>query len=363
MKKYIRLTLAAALLSSGIATAGAQSLPPYMAPISGRTASAPSDTATKDMLALNAGMFELYDSAARVFQRNILSKHPVILGLFSGSGGRLILYRPGQPPLDAPQVPIVYQLLKSVGHSTMALAQIVGPYVDNADDKSWRGAMRAYRSRMQSALDGLDLTPMEPDWRDNNRTILQNNIAFMDDCLAAGVIPFAKLEAFGKKQAPYLAKNVAWAAQTQVKHWMTVLADWKQQLGGDWDKTYAASNTIYVARQNNVIFSVLAQFFGPEAMNDRLLLIETISFTTTPDDMLQSLTRIIADRSVGSLFFGNYHLMDYELMGGDARSAIIAETSKRGMAPFLPPAVPFGSKQWPTLVTPGPGPASIADLK
>ena len=48
------------------------------------------------------------------------------------------------------------------------------------------------------------------------------------------------------------------------------------------------------------------------------MLIETISFTTTPDDMLTSLTRIIADRSVGALFFGNYYLMDYELMGGDA---------------------------------------------
>jgi hypothetical protein len=36
-------------------------------------------------------------------------------------------------------------------------------------------------------------------------------------------------------------------------------------------------------------------------------LIETISFTTTPADMLESLTRIIADRSVGALFFGNYH--------------------------------------------------------
>jgi hypothetical protein len=143
---------------------------------------------------------------------------------------------------------------------------------------------------------------------------------------------------------------------------MTVLAGWKTMLGADWEKTYAASNTIYVARQNNVLFSVLAQFFGPEAINDRLLLIETISFTTTPADMLESLTRIIADRSVGSLFFGNYHLMDYELMGGDARAAIIAETGKRGMTPFLPPAVPFGSHQWPTLVTPGPGPASIADL-
>ncbi len=68
---------------------------------------------------------------------------------------------------------------------------------------------------------------------------------------------------------------------------MTVISDWKSMLGADWDKTYAASNTIYVARQNNVLFSVLAQFFGPDAINDRLLLIETVSFTTTPADMLE----------------------------------------------------------------------------
>ncbi|TYL82372.1 hypothetical protein [Bradyrhizobium cytisi] len=362
MKTRFGLAMAAALMLGGGA-AIAQTLPDYMAPISGKTNAAPGDIATRDVLALNTAMFELYGDAAKVFQKNILDKHPVILGLFSGAGGRLILYRPGQPPLDAPQVPVVYQLLKSVGHSTMALAEVVGPYVDNPDNKSWRGAMLAFRSRMQSALDSLDATPMQADWRDNNRIILKNNIAFMDECLARGVIPFSKLEAFGKQQAPFLARNVAWAAQTQVAHWMGVLADWKTQLGPDWEKTYAASNTIYVTRQNNVIFSVLAQFFGPDAINTRLLLIETVSFTTTPADMLESLTRIIADRSVGALFFGNYHLMDYELMGGDGRAAIVAETAKRGMTPFLPPLVPFGSRQWPTLVTPGPGPATIADLK
>src|SRR5262245_12883547 len=58
-----------------------------------------------------------------------------------------------------------------------------------------------------------------------------------------------------------LKKNIAWAAQTQVGHWMNVIAGWKQMLGADWDKTYAARNTIYVARQNNILFSVLAQFF------------------------------------------------------------------------------------------------------
>jgi hypothetical protein len=93
------------------------------------------------------------------------------------------------------------------------------------------------------------------------------------------------------------------------------------------------------------------------------MLIETISFTSTPEDMLTSLTRIIADHSVGALFFGNYYLRDYELMGGNARAAIIAEDEKRGMKPFLPPAVPFGSQQWPTLIMPGPGPTSLADTQ
>ena len=245
----------------------------------------------------------------------------------------------------------------------MALAEVVAPFVDNPSNQSWRSAMASYRSRMQAALANLDSADLPADWRANNRTILSNNIAFMDACAAKGGFSQTDLDAFGKLQAPFLAKDVSWAAHVQVAHWMDVIGGWKAMLGADWDNTYAASNTIYVARQNNVLFSVLAQFFGPEAINDRLLLIETVSFTTTPQDMLEGLTRIISDRSVGSIFFGNYHLMDYELMGGDARNAIIEESAKLGRKPFLPPAVPFGSHQWPTLITPGPGPASIADLK
>src|SRR6266852_4095932 len=230
LKRYAYATVASIVLATLGTAAKSQSLPPFMAPIAGRTASSPADTATKNVLALNTGMFELYGDAAKIFKRNILSKHPVILGLFSGAGGRFILYRPGMAPLEAPSVPVVYQLLKSVGHSTLALTQVVGPYLDNPADQSWRGPMLAYHSRMKSALDGLNATPMPPEWRDNNRTILQNNIAFMDDCLAKGVISFAALQEYSKKQGPYLKRDVAWAAQTQVAHWMSVLGDWKKTL-------------------------------------------------------------------------------------------------------------------------------------
>src|SRR5262245_35080969 len=85
--------LAATLALAG-STAPAQELPSYMAPIAGRPTSTPVETATKNVLALNSAMFDLYDNAAAVFRTNILSKHPVILGLFSGAGGRFILYRP-----------------------------------------------------------------------------------------------------------------------------------------------------------------------------------------------------------------------------------------------------------------------------
>jgi hypothetical protein len=253
-KVHVCAVLISVLLAS--AAARSEDLPSYMEPIAGRTASSAAAIATKNVLALNTSMFQLYADAGAVFRKNLMASHPVILALFSGAGGRFILYRPGMAPLEAPSVPIAYQLLKSVGHRTMALAEIVMPYLDNASDPSWRGSLLAYRSQMQSALDGLSATDMPADWQANSRIVLQNNIACMDDCASKGVISAAALQEFASRQAPVLKKNIAWAAQTQVGHWMDVLADWNKQLGNAWDMTYAASNTIYVARQNNILFSV-----------------------------------------------------------------------------------------------------------
>jgi hypothetical protein len=365
-KRVARVAIGVIAASLVVGPASAQSpagLPDYLAGISGTTPPSPADLATKNVLQLNTSMFSLYENAGMTFRNNLLAKHPVILALFSGAGGRMILYRPGKPPMDAPSVPRAYQVQKSLGHSVMAISEVVMPYLNNAADKTWVAPMRAYLAEMKSALEGIDSADMDAAWKPNSRAILENNIAFMEDCLAKDVISMDALQAFARKQVPFLKHAINWAASTQVKHWMAVLDEWKGSLGSDWDKTYAASNTIYVARQNNVLFSVLAQYFGPDAINDRLMLIETVSFTTTPEDMLVSLVRIISDRSVGSLFFNQYHLMDYELMGGDARKTIVSEMERRGKKPFLPPAVPFGSHQWPALITPGPGATSLDDVK
>src|SRR6201993_1693955 len=169
----IMVASACALLSSFVPGSGssarAAELPAYLQGIFGTSTSSAAEVATKNILQLNTSMFDLYSEAGLTFRKNILARHPVILGLFSGAGGRFILYRPGVASLDAPSVPIVYQLLKSVGNSTMALSEVVMPYLDNPDNQAWRGPLLAYRSRMQSALDGLDATEMQEDWRGKKR--------------------------------------------------------------------------------------------------------------------------------------------------------------------------------------------------
>ena len=83
--------------------ARASDLPGYFKEIVRPETATPADVSVKNVLQLNKSMFELYGDAAQIFQRNFLSNHPVILGLFSGAGGRFILYRPGQAPLELHQ--------------------------------------------------------------------------------------------------------------------------------------------------------------------------------------------------------------------------------------------------------------------
>ena len=277
----------------------------------------------------------------------------------------MILYRPGHAPEVAEPVPIVYQLAKSVGHSTHGHLSDRGPVPgESGGDQSWRGPLQVYRTQNQTALDSLAALDISEDDRAVLRAILERNLAFMDECLSKGTYTYEGLEKFIRGCTPHAVKTIGIASTAQVGHWMKVVEGWKTMLGKDWERTYAVSNTLYVTRQNNILFTVLVQFMGTEAMGDRLLLIETPEFTTTPEKMLEVLTRIVADRGIGMVFFKDYFLMDVELLGGGGRKAIEREMTKRGMTPLLPPLAPFRSNDWPwkTDPTKGQGPATLEEV-
>ena len=348
--------------------AGAADVPAFMKEVVVETGPppTPAHTAFDEVYSLNDNMFTIYESALTKYKRHIRERVPLILALFSGKGGQFILYRPGQEPIEAPSPPAVYQVAKSVGHTAMATYQLVAPTMsDAATDRSWVGPMKAYRGRIQVALDSLGALDIAPAERDLFRSVLTRIAAFQDTCLKNGTYTYPEVESWDRGLKPQLAELIALASGVQVGHWFKVLDGWKQMLGSDWERTYAVSNALYVARQNNILFSVLVQFMGEKAINDRLLLIETTDFTTTPATMLDVFARIISDRALGQVFFGDYRLMDAELLGGGGRKAIEAEMAKRNMKAILPTLAPYNSTQWPwrTDAKSGTGPATMEDVR
>jgi hypothetical protein len=339
-------------------------IPDFMRPVVDDKPTSARVVAEHAVLALNTSMMGLYDTSLETFKQNMRDQVPIIVALFSGQGGQMILYRPGKAPEVAPPVPIVYQLAKSVGHSTMAIYEVVSPYLsDPRANQMWRAPLEMYRTQNQSALAVIGALDIADDDREIMRTILQRNIAFMDQCLAKGSYTYEDVEEYIRGTTPLSVKTIGIASGAQVAHWMAVVEGWRNELGKDWEGLYAVNNTMYVTRQNNILYSVLVQFMGTETMGDRLLLVETAEFETTPEKLLDVLGRIVADRSLGMVFFRDFFAMDVELLGGGGRAAIEREMAKRGKEAQLPSLAPFRSTDWPwkTDPTKGTGPAQLED--
>jgi hypothetical protein len=365
--KFALLVAAVAFFVCGLPSIAADDTPDFLKEIVLKAAPpAPKEQrAGLAVYQLNNSMFNIYDNSLDIYQKNIRARVPLIMALFSGKGGRFILYRPGQEPLEAPSVPPIYQAAKSVGHCAMATYACVAPYIANSkEDHAWMPLMKSYRTEVQTAKDAIVDLAIKPEEQALLQDTLRQVLAFMDTCLKNGGYTYNDVEAYARGVEPNLEKLIAVASSNQVGHWFQVLTEWKKLLGDDWNHTYALANSIYVARQNNILFSVLVQFFGEKAINDRLLLLETTDFQTTPELMMQAFARIVSDRALGKVFFNNDRLMDYELLGFGGRAAIEKEMAKLGKKAVLPPLVPFNSTEWPWKIDPksGTGPKSFDDL-
>lgn len=330
---FLKTALFFLLFSCSGIVFGASYVPDYMKPFTENEEKPVSKEkiALEQLYSLNTEMFSIYDKSLAIFQKNFLDRCNLIMGLFSGEGGRFFLYRAGQPPLQAEPPPSLYRVAKSVGHSAMATFDLLAPYTsDPSADLIWLTTLKSFRSQIQTAIGALDEIDIKKEDRDLLRNVLKQIAVFMDTCIQNRTYTYEELQTYARTIKPDLAKLIDMATRVQVGHWWSVLERWKQMLGKEWDQTYGLSNSIYVARQNNILFSVLVQFFGEKAINDRLILLETTDFTTTPEKMLEAFTRIVSDRMIGEIFFKNIHLMDYELLGGSARRAIEAEAAKKG---------------------------------
>src|SRR5260370_16582808 len=155
--------IAALSLSYQSSISFADEVPGYMEGFIGNSVAMTRAQADQEnVLALDHAMMRIYEEALTTFQKNFLTQHPVVMALFTNGGGRLILYRPGKEPLDAPPVPIRYQLYKSVGHSSLATFELAASHLKTVEDQSWKGKMVAFLAANQPPLTSIHTLHISP---------------------------------------------------------------------------------------------------------------------------------------------------------------------------------------------------------
>ena len=215
---FVRIgCIAFALCSGPAAIQGADDVPQFMRNvIASRAISGPKDVAIRDALALDDQMQAIYSSSLQTYKKNLLATSPVILGLFSNQGGEFYLYMPGKPVIEAPRVPVGYEICKSCGHSAMAVYQLTAPYLDNPADQAWRTPMAQYLALQEATLAGFDNIDIAEDAKNSAKTLLTYNIAFMKECLKNGAFTAKGLREYIGGQREAIAGVVEYAARAGV---------------------------------------------------------------------------------------------------------------------------------------------------
>lgn len=278
------------------------------------------EQAARRLFALDDKMRENYAVTQRMVGE---MQSPVIYALFNGVGGKYILRRHGRQTAVEP-VPEVYQQMKSVSHTLVGIYEIVSPYFRQPELQSWRPKLVEFNRMLKDGLATLGQVGMPPDVEEHCRAILEGGIKFTDKILQTGTYTAEDYSTYAKSVWPAVAANVHLAGKLQVDHFEALIKKWRKEMGEEeWSRLYAVVGTAWAMRRENVHFQILAQMMGRDAVNDRLIMAESIP-DVTEDQLIMLLGRIINDRGLALLVFGKEFRMDVELMGEAAR----AETRK-----------------------------------
>lgn len=248
---------------------------------------------------------------------------PTIIVQFSPDGGIYTLRRNQQNTTVHP-VPELYAILRSISHTSVGLFEIVYPAFSKKAQKTWLSKLNEYNKELKLALKAIDVINIPIQAKKTSREILMAGIYFSNKVLKNSVVTQQDFIAYSTPIRSAINYQVQLASKIQVDSIEALLQKWQKEMGKEeWKRLYAVVNYTWGLRRENVHFQILAQQMGREAVNDRLVLVESIELASV-DQLLMQLGFVINNRNLAMSVFGskNKFKMDVELMGAGARKEI-----------------------------------------
>ncbi|MDI1351792.1 MAG: hypothetical protein PSV35_03335 [bacterium] len=258
-------------------------------------------SAEKNITNLELKMLEVHDKQNVEFKNEFLKSHPIIVALENSSGGKFILYRPNKDPILAPSVPITYQLLKSVYHTSLTIYEMTLLALNNPNTSTLKINLLTYRVSCQIALDSLNTLIIDKTKDANMRNILETNLKYLNKCLQKNNIRKTDIDEYLYQVKPYLDENLKLRSKIQIDHWMKVLTEWKKMIGKDWKNTYGICDTLYMFQQDNNLFNIISRFFSKVSSNTKAFEFNTADSNITANQLINLLINVLDEETIKTL--------------------------------------------------------------
>jgi len=265
----------------------------------------------------------------------------------SGVGSTLTLYREdGSVTKVSPALSSLYEVYKSCSHIFMGLSVEIGPYLDNAsycsgemiEDAPWRSSLtkfvqqvRNFRQSLTNAAkveaslvddsnlaiqeekkedeaNGSDiisdkngLPPLE--MRECMNKMLSSVINYCEGCLSTGILDIAKWEQLNQDNFPRIKQCMKASTKAQADACVRQLISWRDMLGPiEWRELYVVIPTVWAVGAENPRKTMMRQLVDKDRIDTHII---TSEYPRNHAEARTLLGRVVADRAIGRLVFGD----------------------------------------------------------
>ena len=299
---------------------------------------------TNKLIRSNYSTF-IYDVGRNVYPLIIFTDYEE--NALSGVGSTLTLYRKdGSVTQVSPALSSLYEVYKSCSHIFMGLSIEIGPYLENAsytsdsgmiEDAPWRSSLtkfvhqvRVFRQSLINAakveaslVDDSNLTIQEEKKEDeaissdvsNNgglpplemrecmNEMLSSVINYCEDCLSTGVLDTSKWEQLNQENFPCIKQCMTAATKAQAEACVRQLISWRDMLGpSEWRELYCVIPTVWAVGAENPRKTMMRQLMDKDRIDTHII---TSEYPRNHAEARTLLGRVVADRAIGRLVFGD----------------------------------------------------------
>lgn len=221
---------------------------------------------------------------------------------FEGVGSTFtLLRRDGTMERLAP-CPVEYEVYKAASHLVLGISSVVSPYFRAPQAAGWQEHLRGFLGGVETAKQNLAAAGLPADATAHLQQLLAIVENYCRGCIERGSVDVDSFQAFTAEAMPFVHGNMANAARIQAHADLNTLLELKARMGDEWRDLYFVIPTVWPVAGDNPRERMLAMLMDPDRVSSRIVKMEGKSGM---DDILTTLGRVIGDRAVASLVFGD----------------------------------------------------------